>query len=156
MTDIEAQDLLIRALAHPLADDNRRHFLIQRANQLGSGEGANIGQHQFFQLIWPLVSRGLVYIDFSQSATENWSFNLTEHGERLVIDSEYVPDRVPSYLKRISGDVPKLGSTSRLYLEEALNSFVSANYIASVMMLGVAVEAAFYEVAFSFCGWVPV
>lgn len=158
MKDEDAQELILRAMAKPSARDNRlsrgQYFLIERANELAP-RGDRVSPHQFFRAVWGLVAQGLAYIDFSQPDSENWTLELTDAGRRAAEDSKYIPDRVPSYLKKIAEDLPGLGATPRLYLQEALRCYVGANYIASAMMLGVASEAAFYDVAYSFCAWTP-
>ena len=44
------------------------------------------------EAVWALVGQGLAYIDYSQSAVENWSLHLTDAGHAAADDEEVNPD----------------------------------------------------------------
>lgn len=146
---------MLAALARPGTDARLGrgvHYLAQ-AVEAASPEDDKPRTHQIQQAIWSLVGRGLAYIDISQSAPENWSLRLTASGVAAVKDEEINPDDPSGYLRRLYADVPSLSSLVKLYAVEALNSYYHNNYLAATVMLGVAAEAAFLELASAFAAW---
>lgn len=131
-----------------------RAYLIECVNQ-NLGVDEKINSYEFMQLVWALTANGLCFIDFSQSAPENWTLELTTAGRSALEDESFIPDNVPAYLKKIAADIPDLSATANLYLSESLRSYTSRNYLAATMMLGVAAEAIFYESAEAFADWTP-
>jgi len=103
--------------------------------------------------VWSLVAKRLIYIDYTQPHPENWSICLTPRGAEAADDASLNPDNVPRYLKKVTEDVPHLSEISQLYLREALQAYTGDCFLASTMMLGVASEAMFYDVAESFAKW---
>ena len=108
---------------------------------------------QIAQTLWKLVGRGLVYIDFSQSAPENWEWCLTEEGVASAKDEQFNPDDPEMYLARLESDVPGVSDLVLRYASEAVRSYTHECYLASAVMLGVASEAAFLEMAQACVKW---
>jgi len=148
--DIES--VLLRALARNHCD-SRFCFLGERVREQLRDSNEHPGSHDIMRAVWSLVARRLAYIDYSQSASSNWSVKLTERGRDAANDSNLNPDNIPLYLKRVATDIPDLGSIAHFYLDEALRAYSSDCFSASTMMLGVAAEAAFYDVATPFALW---
>lgn len=111
--------------------------------------------HEIMASFWALVGQGLAYIDFSQSAVENWTLHLTKSGIAAASDEEGNPDNAEQYLSRLKSSVPKVSETVTGYAREAIMSYNNRCYLASAVMLGVSSEAAFQEMAISFCNWLP-
>ena len=148
----EVENALVRSLARGITD-HRFCFLNERIRETIGPNKPFPGSHQIMRAVWSLVAKRMIYIDYSQPYSENWCIFLTERGAEAADDSSINPDNVPNYLKKLVGDVPGLSQTARLYLEEALRAYANDCFLASTMMLGVAAEAVFYDVASSFAKW---
>jgi hypothetical protein len=99
--------------------------------------------------LWGLVARGLVYIDFSQSAPENWQWQLT--GAASARDEQFNPDDPEEFLKRLAVAAP--AAPPCLYMREALICYTHRAYLTSAVMLGVASEAALLDLASAAASW---
>jgi hypothetical protein len=108
---------------------------------------------QIAQMLWMLLGRGLVYIDISQSAPENWEWRLTNVGVVSAKDEQFNPDDAERYLARLQSDVPGVSDLVLRYASEAVRSYTHECYLASAVMLGVASEAAFLEMAQACAKW---
>jgi hypothetical protein len=102
------------------------------------------------QTIWALVAQRLAYIDFSQSAPDNWYLRLTDAGNAAVLDEEFNPDDPSGYLSALMNKIPEMSSDTKTYASEAIHAYNAQLYLASSVMLGVASEAAFLELAWAF------
>ncbi len=107
-------------------------------------------QRQIMSAVWLLISQGLAYIDYSQHEPSNWELCLTDAGLAAVSDEEMNPDNSGDYIERLRTMVPDASPTVLKYVHEAVISYNCRCYLASSVMLGVASEAAFLEMAFSF------
>ncbi len=110
---------------------------------------------EIMSVVWSLVCQGLAYIDYSQSAPENWKLFLTDAGLAAAHDEAMNPDNSGDYLERLAAGVPEANPIFLQYAREAVVSYNSRCYLASAVMLGVASEAAFLEMARSFGNWLP-
>lgn len=147
---------MLQVIARPGTDrrlGRGRHYLAEAINSSYSGSQPPFPR-QIQQGIWGLVARGLAYIDITQSAPENWSLELTAAGAAALKDEAYNPDDPSGYLSRLYADVPGLAPLAKQYVEEALSSYYHQVYLSSTVMLGVAAEAIFLDVAAEFAGWV--
>jgi hypothetical protein len=107
------------------------------------------------EVLWELLSQGLVFVDYSQSAPENWVWVLSEKGRRLVTSTGYEPDDPEGYLRALSAKIAQIDDLVLLYAGEALGAYGSRCYLASSVMLGVASERAFQLLGESFASWLP-
>lgn len=150
----QVQSLLLRALATP--GDHRlgrgRHYLAEAVRSLAP-QGDTPNQQQILAAYWSLVAQGLAYIDISQPAPENWDLNLTPAGQAALRDEEVNPDDPAGYLRTLYTNVPTLGVTVRMYVDEAVRTYYSRAYLACTVMIGVAAEAAFLDAAAAFIPW---
>jgi hypothetical protein len=128
------------------------HYLAERVRQAAS-EADPPTQQQILAAYWSLVAQGLAYIDMNQPAPENWQLRLTASGQAAVEDSEINPDDPAGYLGRLFASVPMLGAIPRLYIDEAVRTYTGRAYLACTVMLGVAAEAVFRDVAPAFVSW---
>ena len=152
LSNEDIDSILLRSLAFPYCD-SRFCFLGDRVREQLRDSDARPGGQSIMQAVWSLVARRLAYIDYSQPDSSNWSVKLTERGWEAVNDSNLNPDDIPLYLRRVATDIPELGSIPRFYLDEALRAYSSDCFSASTMMLGVAAEAVFFDVATPFATW---
>lgn len=103
-----------------------------------------------WEAIWRLISRGLAYIDVDQRGPGSWELILTPAGRAAYSDERANPDDPTGYLARLGEDLPEL---ARVYVAEALGAYGANLYRASAVMVGVASEAVFLEMASAFVGW---
>lgn len=157
MADVTLQSEIMRLLGSNGVDKRLgkgRHYFPEAVRQQFERQGKTApSNHEITQVLWGLVSRGLIFIDFSQSAPENWEWRLTDAGQRSATDENYNPDDPERYLKRFRSAASNLGPTVEMYLAEALRCYVSGAYLASAVMLGVASEATFLDVAPTAATW---
>ena len=126
-------------------------YLSQEVNTIAPS--LRVHAQELMEAIWRLVSMGLVYLDFEQPATENWSARLTDRGRKAADGRAAEPSHPEGYLARFRRDVPTISDIAMLYVRESLASFGSGAAIAAVAMAGVASEAMFFEMADAFCAW---
>lgn len=151
------QTELLKLLANPQTDKRLgkgRHYLAE-ALRCQFQPDQQPGESQIMSAVWSLIAQGLAYVDFSQPAVENWRLHLSESGWAAVRDEEMNPDNAGDYIQRLAARVPDATSTVLQYAHEAVNSYTNRCYLASAVMLGVASEAAFLEMARSFGNWLP-
>lgn len=148
MNPSNVQNVLLGVLAR--TTDTRlgrgRHYFYDAVAR----EAPNIAPALVMEAVWALISRELAYIDYSQSAPENWELKLTAAGRAAALDEQANPDNPESYLNRLSEDIPELSDVVRESIEESLGAYNARLYRASAVMLGVASEAAVLEAAASF------
>jgi hypothetical protein len=158
VSNTELQTQLLKLLVDPTFMDRRlgrgQSYLAQALRAKFPSDSV-IRQQQIMQVVWQLVSQGLAYIDFSQPSPENWELHVTKAGAEAARDEALNPDNFGEYLKELVHRVPAASPTVLQYATEAGNAYVCRCYFASTVMLGVASEAAFLEMARSFSSWLP-
>ncbi len=105
------------------------------------------------QTLWSLIGRGLIYIDMWQPAPANWEWRLTEAGTATTKDEQFNPDDPELYMARLRSNTPNMSDLVAVYAAEAVRCYTHECYLASAVMLGVASEAAFMEMAQSSIPW---
>lgn len=115
------------------------------------------------EAVWGLISKGYAYIDISNDSgsmsgnhadPKNWLVRPTKRG--LEFDSSLPnPDLPDKFLQSFAENIPGVSEKVRLYVKEALCTYNNRTYIAAAVMLGVAAEAAFLEMAVQFCAYLP-
>lgn len=148
----DLEDALLRFVS-AARNDSRLHYLPEGVRKYLPSATRAPSHHDLMAAVWALVARRLVYIDYSQSASSNWSIHPTTRGKAAAADSTLNPDNVPAYLTRVMQDIPDLTDIPQFYLGESLRAYASDCYSASTIMLGVAAEAVFYDVAAPFSAW---
>jgi hypothetical protein len=147
MTAAEVQSLLLKVLAAGAdARLGRGQYYLAKSVIAASPQDPPTPR-QIMEGVWSLVGQGLAYIDYSESAAENWMLHLTEAGLAAASDEEINPNDPARYLERLMVEIPNLGPIVQDYVEEALSAYNARLYRASAVMLGVASEAAVLEVA---------
>jgi hypothetical protein len=151
------QTTLLRLLAHPGTDARLGRGVSYLSEQLKSQfpVGTQPTPRQIMAAVWSLVGQGLAYIDYTQSAVENWQLVLTDSGLAAARDEATNPDNAGEYLRQLSGRIPQASEATHLYARDAVAAYTCRAYLASIVMLGVASEAAFLEMAQAFGRWLP-
>lgn len=117
----------------------------------GLARAAGCRPHELQEVLWGLVGEGLAYLDTAgQPSSDNWSWRLSAAGRQAAAGGEWEPRDPPGYLRRLSRDVPDLSPLALPYVEEALRAFNARCYLAASVMLGVASEAVFADLAAAF------
>lgn len=158
-TSAELQTALLQILGSSDPQIDRRlgrgrYYLVEQLAQRFEPD-SKLSSRKFMEVVWSLIGQGLAYIDLRQSAPENWALYLTESGIAAAKDEAYNPDNPGGFLARLDSSVPDASSTVLMYAREAVLSYTARCYLSCAVMLGVASEAAFLEMALSFAGWLP-
>lgn len=107
------------------------------------------------QVLWSLVARELVYLDVSQRAPENWPVMLTERGAHVLAATEPRPELASQYVDALQQRIADVSDVVLLYVDQSLRAFNAEAYVGSAILIGVAAEAAFMELALVFVEWLP-
>ena len=148
MTGAEIQSLILRYISQ--RDVDRRlgrgqNYLVKGVRK--TAPESYIGDEQIMEGVWSLIGQGLAYINYLQPAPENWSLEITAQGRAVVNDEGINPDDPAGYIQNLHREVPGLSEIVKSYAHEALSAYNARLYRSSVVMLGVASEAAVLEVA---------
>jgi len=109
--------------------------------------------HPVQEAVWSLVARGFAYIDYLQDNKFHWQVIITDAGRIAAKDEAPNPDNVELYIKQLRAKVPTISGTVEQYAREACMTYTTRCFLASSVMLGVASEAAFLEMAAAFAKW---
>ena len=145
MTDAEIQIQILRYISRTNAD--RRLILLAREVRKTAPPESRIRDGQIMEGVWSLIGQGLAYIDYSQSAHENWHLCLTANGQAVINDEGLNPADPAGYIQNLRSEVPDLSEIVESYTREALWAYNARLYRSSAVMLGVASEAIVLEVA---------
>lgn len=123
---------------------NNEYFMAAVRERFQESE---ISDFDVMEATWALIARRLAYIDGRQTASENWKLLVTAAGREVAAGREPNPDVPHEYLGTIRINVPSVDDIVLDYLSDALKTYTECSYRPSVLMLGVASEAAFIQVA---------
>ena len=149
MTDAEIQKQILRCISRTDTDrrlGSGRSYLAEKLRKTAPA-GSRIRNEQIMEGVWSLIGQGLAYIDYSQPAPGNWELKITADGRAVVNDEGINPDDPAGYIQNLDHEVPDLSEVAKNYAHEALYAYNARLYRSSVVMLGVASEAAVLEVA---------
>ncbi len=103
-------------------------------------------------VVWDLIIDRIL-IPGTPNSDSGWPFlSLTDHGLKVVGERHPVPYDPDGYLARLEKATGGLSPTIHRYLQEAVSTFRSSNYLASAVMLGAASEMLFIEVCTAISG----
>ena len=94
-------------------------------------------------VFWEFIIQGIIAPGLDLSTPNLPWFHLTEYGKKVLGAREFLPHDPTGYLQRFHNDTGTPDATVEVYLAESLECFTRGNFIASVVMLGVASERAF-------------
>lgn len=116
--------------------------------------GPGVDALQVMEVVWQLLSQGLLYADYRQESPSNWQWALSQRGRQVVESGDdYSPDDPERYLDRLQRKVLGIDELILRYTSEALRAFEASCYLATTVMLGVAAERAFQLVGDAFISW---
>jgi hypothetical protein len=152
---VTLQSVILRLLSQPTVDKRlgggRYYFTEEVMKKYSAGNTPS--RELISQTLWSLVGRGFVYIDIGQSAPENWEWRLTGAGTATAQDEQFNPDDPERFLARLRTNAPDMSNLVAAYADEAVRCYTHGCYLASAVMLGVASEAAFLEMADASTAW---
>ena len=110
------------------------------------------------EAFWGLVRYGLAFpaLHDLMAPIKVYLSELGREGNEAAKEKEFFPDYPPGYKKLLAEKVPLMSKIVERYTREALDAFSKKCYLATTVMLGVAAEAAFIEMAYELCKWLPV
>jgi len=92
-------------------------------------------------IMWQLIILGVLVPGGQGYADNSWPhFSITEYGKTYLETEGSAPYDPDGYLSDVKNDSPNVDDIVLLYLTEGLQCFMKSNYIASVVMVGVAAE----------------
>ena len=92
-------------------------------------------------VMWQLIVQGVLVPGVQGYADNSWPhFSITEYGKTYLASEGSAPYDPDGYLSCITNDSPNVDDVVLLYLTEGLQCFIRSNYIACVVMVGVAAE----------------
>lgn len=94
-------------------------------------------------VLWEFMIQGIIAPGLNVSNPNLPWFHITEYGKKVLNEGEFLPHDPTGYLDRFRTEIKNPDPTVELYLSESLNCFARGNFIASVILLGVASERAF-------------
>lgn len=105
-------------------------------------------QQKLKQVVWDLIlERVMIPGTEKDEGNSGWPFlTVTEHGWNAIESSGPTPYDPDGYLRRIQ-QASMVHPTALRYLEEAIGTFKTGNYLASAVMLGAASERIVADVA---------
>ena len=110
-------------------------------------------QEMIFEVFYSLLARELVYIFADGQPMDLWKVRLTERGRDVASDPDVNPDSGSIYVETVRARIPDASDVVLQYLIEGHRSYENRCHFACAVMVGVASEAAFYEMAPSFGAW---
>jgi hypothetical protein len=118
---------------------------------------AHCTRDQVWETLWGLVAEGLIYLDPDRqgSGTDNWRWRASDLGRQVAGGGNWEPRNPEGYLRRLRSFRPPIDEGALLYVEEALRAFRARCYLATSVMLGVAVESVFNGLAEAFVTAIP-
>lgn len=112
---------------------------------------AGCKEHELWEALWGLVGEGLIFLDpdgqGGASSRDNWRWRLSAVGLQAANGGSWEPRDQEGFLRRLRREVPKLDPIVYRYVEEALRAFNARGFLAASVMLGVASEQAFLQLA---------
>jgi len=135
---------LLRLLAEPNGDNRlgRGEFYLWERLRDADAAFVTFTRRRRYQVLWSLLSRGLIFLEIGDSSPDNWSVVLTERGRAALANGVLDPDVPVPYIENLRATIPDDAAVVLTYAEEAHRSYQAQCYFSAVVMLGVASEVA--------------
>jgi len=92
-------------------------------------------------ILWELITQGVIVPGNRGNLNTGWPFvSVTEHGDKVLRSEGTSPYDPSGYLGAVQEQSPKIDEATVTYLTEGLECFLRGQYMASVVMVGVAAE----------------
>ncbi len=102
------------------------------------------------EVFWALLIEGVIILG-RDDANPTWPhFRVTEYGRKVLEAGEVIPHDLDGYLERVRTECAPFDPIVEVYLQEALQCFLRATYIASSVMLGIASERLFLKLLYAY------
>lgn len=119
--------------------------------KLPDGQEIQLGTTKY--IIWELLRQGLLLLAIGRAGYD-WTLGLTPIGKAIAEDSGYDHYNSHAYLRNLQVDIPTISPIVLQYAHEALECFRAHCYLATVLMVGVASEVAFFSLCESLAKWI--
>jgi hypothetical protein len=114
---------------------------IIQQNENFSGEEAE----QILDVFNALFQQGVLRWGLNEGNPAPPFIGLTSYGKKVLESTDPIPHDPYDYLGKLEKRVPNLHDNAKMYLIESIQTFLTNNFMASAVMLGVAAEATFNE-----------
>ena len=159
-TVAQVEELLIAKIGRGMSSQLGKgpHGIVREVRENYPGESKPSPQ-VVAQAVWGVIAKELAYLDFSRETDvfagnpAKWWLYPTQRGTQAADDTLPNPDLPDKYLQRFAEDIPDAPESVQRYVREALSAYGARLYMASAVMLGVAAEGAFLDMAQTFCAW---
>lgn len=96
------------------------------------------------EVMWELIIQGVITPGMNPPNPTLPFFRITDYGQKVLAEERFVPHDPAGYISEIRTVARScIGPVVFAYLEEALQCFTRGCHVASMLLLGVAAEAAF-------------
>jgi hypothetical protein len=132
-----------------------KQFSDQMFNESGRWHLRGEDENRIKHVIWDLVLERVLVPGTPDPNTLNdgWPFiSITDHGRKVLAETNPVPYDPDGYLAGLDKAVGGLHPSTKKYLEEAVSTFRTGNYLASAVMLGATSEMLFLELCQAITG----
>jgi hypothetical protein len=122
------------------AEEGRTKSYGYSSNDSLSNQDANL----LLEVFWGLFREGIITLGINDNNREFPWFRVSEFGKKVLKNQDpYFFQDVATYESLVKSRVPKIDSTTLLYLKEAVQAFKSGCVLSSTVMIGVATEHSF-------------
>lgn len=98
------------------------------------------------EVMWKFIIQGVITPGINASNPNLPFFRITDYGQQVLEADRFVPHDPAGYISEVRTAARScVGAVAFAYLEEALHCFTRGCHIASVLLLGVAAEAALLD-----------
>lgn len=104
-------------------------------------------QERVRELIWALILQGVLVPGMNPNLPH---IKVTAYGLNVLAVGDFVPHDPDGYLGKLKSRIPNIDPIILIYVEQALATFRTGNYLPSAVMLGVASEKAMLLLVESF------
>jgi len=110
----------------------------------GNNSISNSDKDLVLEIFWALFREGIITLGMNSSNRNFPFFRLSHYGHKIVDNEQtYFFYDISSYRERLENEIPNLDDVTKVYLQEAMQSFRVGCLLASSVMLGVATEHTF-------------
>jgi len=98
----------------------------------------------FLEVFWDLFRQGIITLGSDDANKEFPFFRVSANGRKILANQNvYFFHDVSTYEKLVRDAVPQIDKTTLLYLQEAMQAFLSGCILSATVMVGVATEHSF-------------
>jgi len=141
------------------ADSLQGATLVAEVNKVAADEGlkpqnsadpnakgiSNEEYERIGEVVSNLISEGVLMWRFQRGQTGPPFLRITEYGKKVIDSGELIPHDPHNFLSSFQEEIPEANNLVLKYLSESVETYRDRHILSSSVMLGVASEAAFYD-----------